>query len=348
MKTLPIQSDSHIVILFGGSANERLVSTASAQNLASHMKAARIVFWDKNNAAAEVTAANLAAHANPFQNEFEPRQPHRVWASLEAALDELAKGDPRTVVFLALHGGDGENGVIQKKLEDRRLRYTCSDSRASALAFDKMKTKDALRAKGIHLAEEFPFKPNQESQKSELHRFLKTHGRIVVKPLADGSSFGLAFLDTAAQLDDWWSKARTDTRAFLAEERIEGRELTVGIVQRLNGVQAMPASEVVLERDAHFDYEGKYLGRGTREITPAEISPDELRQAQQVARLAHEALGCRGYTRTDMIFNARGFFFLETNTLPGLTKASFIPQQLAAAGVPIETFLAEQVALSRG
>jgi D-alanine-D-alanine ligase len=106
-------------------------------------------------------------------------------------------------------------------------------------------------------------------------------------------------------------------------------------------------SEVRLIPGGAFDYAGKYLGRGTEEITPAELEPEAWQQAQALAVLTHTALGCRGYSRTDMILTDAGPVLLEINTLPGMTKASFIPQQLAAAKRPVKAFLERQLTLAR-
>lgn len=347
MNTTSLSNDNRVIVLFGGTSSERLVSTASAQNLASRLRAARYVYWRADNRAAEVTIPELVAHTEPFQREFRPERPIVEWPTIDAALDAFPRAKDGSVVFLALHGGDGENGVIQRKLEDRSIAYTGSDSRSSALAFDKKRSKDTLRARGVRLAAELIFSPANHDDLDRLRAFRDRHGRLVLKPVLDGSSVGLAFIDSADQLDAWWQRAKGDHKPFLAEERLEGRELTVGMIQRPDGIHPLPPSEVILERDAHFDYEGKYLGRGTREITPAEITADERLAAQEVARLAHSSIGCAGYTRTDMIFNASGFHFLEINTLPGMTKASFIPQQLAAANIPLDDFLTEQLAIAR-
>lgn len=109
----------------------------------------------------------------------------------------------------------------------------------------------------------------------------------------------------------------------------------------------LPPSEVILERDAHFDYEGKYLGVGNREVTPAALTVREAAAAQALSMIAHSALGCFGYTRTDMIMTSKGIYYLETNTLPGMTRASFIPQQLRAAGISLESFVQGQLALAK-
>jgi D-alanine-D-alanine ligase len=114
-----------------------------------------------------------------------------------------------------------------------------------------------------------------------------------------------------------------------------------------NGARALPPSEVRMDPGRAFDFAGKYLGKWTREITPAEVSPEVTRAAQELALAAHRALGCVGYSRTDMIVGPQGPVFLELNTLPGLTRMSFIPQQLAAEGTPMLTFLQGQIELAK-
>ena len=114
----------------------------------------------------------------------------------------------------------------------------------------------------------------------------------------------------------------------------------------INDLKALPASEIVLNEGHSFDYNGKYLGSGTTELTPAPLTEIEMKRAQQVAIQAHKALGCYGYSRTDMILSGQDVYFLETNTLPGLSKPSFVPQQLQAAGMSVEQFISRQLILA--
>ncbi|MBC8072794.1 MAG: ATP-grasp domain-containing protein, partial [Deltaproteobacteria bacterium] len=172
-------------------------------------------------------------------------------------------------------------------------------------------------------------------------------GALVAKPIADGSSIGLLHLRAHEELA---AAARDITSAgvpYLVEERLEGTELTVGVVDEGGTAIALPISEVRVVPGGSFDFDGKYLGRGTLEITPAEVPTEIAAKASEIAVAAHLALGCAGYSRTDVIATAHGVVFLETNTLPGLTRASFIPQQLAAAGRPLAGFVADQLGLGR-
>jgi D-alanine-D-alanine ligase len=131
------------------------------------------------------------------------------------------------------------------------------------------------------------------------------------------------------------------------ESFITGRELTIGVLQNDRQLRALPPSEAKVETGHSFDYEGKYLGRGTIEVTPADLTDHERGISQEMAVEAHRALRCYGYTRTDMILTAQGPVYLETNTLPGLTRASFIPQQLAAAQLSMTSFVEEQLNAAR-
>ncbi len=337
---------SDVVILFGGASSERMVSAASAQNVATHLPGAALWFWSKSGELFVVDRAALAAHTQAFEREFAPAG-KPTFPSLAAALDSSeAKG--RTF-FLALHGGDGENGVTQRLFEERGLAFTGSGSEASAHAFDKAQARKLAAAQGANVAEarQLPLM-NVEQAKAALASMLEKHPRWVLKPQADGSSHGLIHLRGKDQLDASAEALAGFKLPYLAEVFVEGRELTVGVVDDEGGPTALPVSEVRLIPGGAFDYAGKYLGKGTEEITPAQLSPEEWKSAQALAVLTHRAMGCSGYSRTDMILRSTGgIVLLEINTLPGMTKASFIPQQLAAAGRDVKDFLARQLELAR-
>lgn len=336
---------SDVVILFGGSSSERLVSVASAQNVSSLLSDAALWFLTRAGAVHLVSRAELAAHQRPFEHEFTPGTP-AVFPSIDAALD--APGSNALVFLFALHGGEGENGTLQARFESRGVGYTGSDAASSARAFDKAITKSLLGAKGARLAPADVLEPADAATLEPKLRALFTRApRWVLKPVADGSSVGLVHLTS---VDEVPAAAKTLAGLglrYLAEAFITGRELTVGVVDEPGGPVALPVSEVRLIPGGAFDYAGKYLGKGTEELTPAPITEAERQAAQALGVLAHSTIGCSGYSRTDMILTDAGPVFLEINTLPGLTKASFIPQQLAAAGKDLRAFLERQLALGR-
>jgi D-alanine-D-alanine ligase len=183
--------------------------------------------------------------------------------------------------------------------------------------------------------------------RASLFELLDRHPRLVLKPVADGSSMGLQFLNDRGEIEPALHRLKDEDQPYLAEAFVGGTELTVGVIDHEEGLRALPCSEIRVPPGESFGYSAKYLGRGAREITPAEVAPEVAAEAQELGLRAHRALGCFGYSRTDLITTEDGPVYLETNTLPGLTRASFIPQQLEAAAIPMQRFLARQLALAR-
>jgi D-alanine-D-alanine ligase len=349
-----LMSLSRVIVLLGGASSERRVSVASARNVVGAIEGAVPWFVAPEGAVHAIDVDELAAHARPFEEDFVPRRAAFA-ASLHAALDHVGSDD---VLFLAFHGGEGENGVIQAELEARGLAFTGSGSKASAAAFDKARAKAIVSAAGVQVAPASVVGATRDATgtvtthepgqvREALAALLAAHGRVVVKPVADGSSTGLHHLASASELDEVAAAVSASGVSYLVEPFVVGTELTIGVIDTGEGPIALCASEVRLDPGRAFDFQGKYLGKGTKEITPAEVAPEIARAAQRVAVAAHRALGCEGYTRTDVIAGAHGITFLETNTLPGLTSASFIPQQLAHAGRPMREFVADQLARAR-
>src|SRR5205823_2825899 len=232
-------------------------------------------------------------------------------------------------------------------LEARKIAFTGPGADASARAFDKEIAKQVASGAGVSIAQSVHLSPDPRVMRETLRDMLAVHERIVAKPIAGGSSFGLYHLGGEADVEKTAQGIEASGENYLAEQFVEGTELTVGVVDGPSGPRALPPSEVRLEAGRAFDFEGKYLGKGTREITPAEVPRDVTHAAQQLALDAHRALGCEGYSRTDIIVSPKGPVFLELNTLPGLTRMSFVPQQLAAEGTSMKSFLEGQIALAR-
>jgi D-alanine-D-alanine ligase len=338
-----------IAILFGGTSPEHRVSIASAQHMLDllvQIEPCALWFEGRDGSISFPGEEELRSHQRVFETDFVPRG--RVsFPSLAAALDGAAVDARATVFFLALHGGSGEDGTVQKQLEARSLAFTGSGSLASARAFDKTVAKQLVRDRGVRTAEAIVLPQNDVGRaRRAIDGLMALHGRIVAKPVAGGSSVGLHHILSAEDAARTAAEVARADEIYLAEEFIEGPELTIGVVEN-GGARALPASEVRIDPGRAFDFEGKYLGKGSIELTPAQV-PDEVgRAAQALAIAAHEALDCEGYTRTDLIVGKRGPVFLEINTLPGLTRASFIPQQLAAEGTPMLSFLSGQLELAR-
>lgn len=333
---------SDVTILFGGTSPERRVSVASAQHVAAVLDGAALWFLAPSGAVFEVAGEALARFERPFETDFTPAG-QAAFATLSEALDQSSG----RVFFLALHGGEGEDGTIQRMLELRRIAFTGPGADASARAFDKEVAKQVAGAAGVRIARSVHLSQDPARLRRELLDMLAAYGRVVAKPVAGGSSVGLYHVAGPGDAENAARGIEGSGEAYLAEEYVAGTELTVGVVDGPQGVRALPPSEVRVEPGRAFDYEGKYLGKGTREITPAEVPPEVTRAAQELAIAAHRALGCLGYSRTDIIVSKSGPVFLELNTLPGLTRASFLPQQLAVEATSMRDFLEGQLAIAR-
>jgi D-alanine-D-alanine ligase len=322
-----------VTILFGGTNKERLVSVASAQALCEALPEADLWFWAADDSVHETAAKTLVEHARPFEREFVPGG-RRVGRTIEEALDQ-ARTDDRVLV-LGLHGGRAENGELQAACELRGIPYTGSDSTSSHLAFDKVSAKRFAAIAGV--------KTTVGIALENIDAALAEHGRLIAKPTHDGSSYGLIFVNAKQDLVAVRNAAKTE--AYLIEPYISGVEATCGVLEQSNGeVFSLPPIEIV-PGEGNFDYTAKYLLKSTQEICPGRFSPEITAAIMEQALRAHKALSCFGYSRTDFIISDKGPVFLETNTLPGLTKASLYPKALKARGIEFADFLRDQIALA--
>lgn len=333
------------VLLFGGLSRERLVSVASAQTLASLLVDAACWFWRPDGSVVEVERDALVGHEDVFRTPFEPSG-REVGSELTRAFDELR--DTGTVVVVGLHGGEGENGTVAAWLEERRVPFTGSGSDASRLAFDKVAAKERMAKRGLNVADAEVLSGRDDDSLERLQNLVQKFEKVVVKPVEEGSSYGMEILSSVAEADQFAEKIRGgEYERYLAERFLKGIELTGGVVHHHNELIALPTVEIRPDAGRSFDYQGKYLGEGIREICPAEVSEEIEMATREAAKTAHEALGCFGYSRSDFIIENGKPFFLETNTLPGLTRTSLLPQELVEQGISMKEFLEGQIDLAR-
>lgn len=333
------------VLLFGGSSEERLVSVASAQNLVRQFSFDEVWYLSELGEIYRVDKSAVVEHQRPFEVPFKPQGSR--WAK---TLQEAKSHLKERLVFIGLHGTEGEDGKIQAFFEQEGVEFTGSGSESSRICFNKSLAKHKLKPAGILISDELLISVAKgAAQFGELSEYLSKHKRLVFKPLANGSSVGLKFVNDSKSLGEVVQEiSKLGLGDYLVEPFITGREMTVGVIQAEGKLRALPPSEVLLDQGRTFDYEGKYLGKGTVEVTPAQISADEKILLQDAAIRCHETLGCYGYSRTDFIMEPSGkLYFLETNTLPGLTKASFVPQQLQVEGISFASFVQNQMELAR-
>jgi D-alanine-D-alanine ligase len=321
-----------IAVLFGGTSEERDVSIASAAQVIPVLRS-----LGHDVIAVDTAAGRLAGpdERKLLESRVAPVPPSdQSMATLRsgALMNPTTAIDPRQidVVFLALHGGAGEDGRIQAMLDLAGLKYTGSNHIASAAAMDKDLSKRLFRAAGVPTADWLMAPASADD-------VVRTLGLpVVVKPNKQGSTVGLSVVRDAAKLDAAVQLARRYDDEVMIERFVAGREFTVGI---LDG-QALPVGEIIAPGEV-FDYQSKYQVGGAREVFPADLPAAEAATMQKHALAAHRALKLGVYSRVDFRRDpAGGFWCLEANSLPGMTATSLLPQAARAAGIDFATLLA--------
>ena len=235
-------------------------------------------------------------------------------------------------VFVALHGRYGEDGTVQGALELLGIPYTGSGVMASALAMDKWRTKLMWRAVGIPVPKDLLV-----HETSDWDAVVKTLGLpIIIKPVHEGSTIGLTKVRTAKELPAAFALAAKHDRLVLAEEFIEGQELTASIL----GDTALPLIRIQAPQ-GNYDYQNKYFSDETRYYCPAGIRAETEQTIQEAALYAFQVLGCEGWGRADLILRADNTFsFLEMNTSPGMTGHSLVPMAARQSGLAFPELVA--------
>ena len=246
------------------------------------------------------------------------------------------------VVFVALHGQYGEDGKVQRILEHLGIPFTGSKSFASALAMNKHLTKNALG----HLKDKIKFAMHKVFTRDEIKQ-KGTHEifRIIphpsiVKPLTAGSSVGITIVKTFFDLESALNRALEHSDSVIVEEFIEGREVTCGVVDNFRGQKTYPLFPIeIIPKTSFYDYHAKYVSDDTTYICPAKFDESVRQTIQEASKMIHESMGLRHYSRSDFIVHPkRGVYFLEVNTLPGMTSHSLIPKANDAGGFPLSEF----------
>ena len=324
-----------ITVLLGGTSAERDVSIASGLRVAAALrsKGHDVTLVDPATGAldAAAEAALEGVKAEPPTLEQLASLSRGAVSPKLAELPQIRNAD---VVFLALHGGTGEDGTVQAILDLSGVPYTGSGHLASALAMDKDLSKRLFRSCGVSTADWLmaPM-PRSETHDTEHRDFRRRAERelglpVVVKPSKQGSTVGLSVVKESRDLERAIAEAFRYDDEVMVERFVPGRELTVGIL----GGEALPVIEIKPKKEI-YDYECKYT-KGMAEEFPAVLTPEQQREIHRQARLAFGALKLGGYARIDFRMTEAGeLSCLEANTLPGMTETSLIPQAAAARGM---------------
>ena len=308
-------------VLMGGPSSEHEVSLATGQNILESLDRSKY----------ESLAVKIAKTGNWFLNG-KPTTADKVFQACD-------------VVFNALHGYYGEDGKVQALLDHNEVRYTGSGVAASALAMDKFHSRELFKLAGFNVPKTLKLLKG-ENYSARLQFFINkiTKLPVVVKPCSNGSSVGVAIVEEVSGLNKAIAAAFKLDREVLVEEFIKGRELTCGVLDNFGGENfaALPVTEIIpVKNHKFFNYQAKYKIGHANELTPAPLDDTLYKKAQDLVVKAHQVLGCKGYSRTDMMLkNGNGtIYVLETNTLPGLTKNSLLPKAAVQAGLSFSQLL---------
>ncbi|MFN4185394.1 MAG: D-alanine--D-alanine ligase [Hyphomonas sp.] len=289
-----------VAVIYGGWSSERPVSLSSGQQMAT---AARSAGYDVTEIDVTRDLATQLAEAKP---------------------DAVLNG---------LHGPWGEDGCVQGMLEVMGLPYSHSGVLASALAMDKLKSKAVYRSAGLDVADD------RQVTRAEAAAAHALPPPYVIKPVNEGSSFGVLIVREGANAppQELTGPNWRYGDYLMAEEYIPGRELTVAVL----GDRALAVTEITTLRD-YYDFDAKYAAGGSKHVIPADLPAQVTKAAMDAALLAHKALGCRGATRSDFRYDEKKdrLVILETNTQPGMTPTSLVPEQAAYVGMSFEDLVA--------
>ncbi|MGV0034658.1 MAG: D-alanine--D-alanine ligase family protein [Candidatus Azotimanducaceae bacterium WSBS_2022_MAG_OTU7] len=237
------------------------------------------------------------------------------------------------VVFPILHGPPGEDGTLQGFLEILGYSYIGSDVHSSAFAMDKIVAKEVFRSAGLPVARQCVVS-RTDGIASAVDRITRELGEhVVVKPACQGSAIGVMLIDNANQLYDGVSAAFEFDPRLLVEERIIGKEITVGVIDTDNGTEPFPVIEITTPENSWYDFDHRYTPGLSEHLMPAGLPEEQSLALQQIAVTAHRSLGCRDLSRADFVVTEKEIYLLEVNTLPGMTPTSLYPDGARGYGL---------------
>ncbi|MEI6144765.1 MAG: D-alanine--D-alanine ligase, partial [Candidatus Berkelbacteria bacterium] len=307
-----------VLVALGGKSSERAVSIETGKNIA--------IALEKNGYSVGVMDIGTGALMQTPELDNIQKDASKLPAVSNIPLVDIKRHFE--LVFIAMHGKFGEDGGIQSLLENIDVPYTGSDPLSSALAMDKNHSKIVFKSMDIPVLD-WEILTDKDAK-------TKIKFPVIVKPNAEGSSVGVSICENEADFVVGLKLALKKCDKVMVEPFIKGTEITVPVIERENGdARALPVIEIV-PKHRFFDFEGKYDG-STTEIVPAKISPELTKKAQDLAVKSHLALGCRHFSRVDMIVDEKGnIFVLELNTIPGMTSESLYPKSAAADKISFE------------
>jgi len=235
-------------------------------------------------------------------------------------------------VFIAIHGTPGENGLLQGYFDMMKIPYSSCSAFCSAITFNKQACKLYLKEYGIPMANNVILRKENKPDLSSI--ISKTGLPCFVKPNDSGSSFGVTKVKTKEELPAAIETALKESEEVMIEAFMDGREVACGVVKVKGKAIVLPVTEII-SKNEFFDYEAKYTPGKSDEITPADLPANTTNQIQDLSSNIYDLLGCKGIVRVDFIIVGEKPFFLEINSIPGMTEESLIPKQAQAAGIDL-------------
>lgn len=327
-----------IALIYGGNSEEAGISVQSGKNVSGNICREEYdvyevllkgVHWRVLNPSGGVVEEGLAERG--LEN------PGEVGVEVDKTDFSFVRGGKKVkfdMAFIMIHGNPGENGLLQGYLEMMGVPYNTCSAYVSAITFDKHSCKRFIEHAGIKMAKDVFLRRGTAYNAVEIVEELGLP--VFVKPTNGGSSFGITKVKRVEDLEAAVELAFREYDSVIIEESIVGRELTNGIYQDGNQLVKLPVTEIVTTRE-FFDYEAKYLGE-SQEICPAQIPCELTLRIQETTEKIYRYMGCSGLVRMDYIVRGEEIFFLETNTVPGMTPMSLVPAQVRAAGIPMSKF----------
>lgn len=315
----------NIAIVAGGDSSEYVVSMKSSANVYNAIDRRKFSPW-------------LVSIRNGEWKVLENEQEIAAIDKGEFSFQLNGKKIRLEYAYIMIHGTPGEDGNLQGYFEMLGIPYSSCGVQSSALTFNKNFCNKYLQSCGISMASSLRLQSGEKWNPSEVVRQLSLP--LFVKPSAGGSSFGVTKVKKEEDLTGAVEKAFVESSEVLIEQFIEGKEFTCGVVKIGAKKLVLPVTEVI-PKNEFFDYEAKYTPGMAEEITPARISEDLTLKVQALSSEIYDLCNCKGIVRVDYILKEGTFFFLEINTVPGMTATSFIPQQIKAAGLNLTDLLTE-------
>ena len=308
----------NIAVIYGGNSSEFEVSVNSGRQVAANIDSTRYNVYEvllMANSWAVQLPGNITVEID--KSDFSFVLPHGERVDFDAA-------------FIVIHGTPGEDGLLQSYLTMLNIPYTSSNAFVSTLTFNKYATKCFLRDT-VKMAKEVYITKSDKIDPEELVKRLGLP--LFIKPNASGSSCGISKVKEVKEIKKALDIAFAESDTVLAEEYISGRELQQGVFKTAKQSIDLPITEIIPENE-FFDYEAKYMGK-SKEITPADIPAELAGRMSRLSSLIYGRLGCKGIVRIDYIVHNDEIYFLEINTVPGMSEQSIVPQQLFEAGLTL-------------